>query len=246
MHRFRASSLGEIMTDPATIDKSLLSPELLAIQAKKNKTDEERAILAPYFDRSLSAGAKTAIENVAKEFIYGYDQEVSSKYMEKGLMVEDQSIALYNEVFFTDHEKNKARMSNQWITGECDIFTPRKIIDIKSSWSLATFPATASAGEDRMYEWQGRAYMWLWDVEEFEIAYCLVNTPDELIGFEQPELHYVDHIAPELRVTRVLYKRDRRLEEKIRTKMEAANVYLQQVIKTIANEHDHIISEEVY
>lgn len=246
MHKFRASSLGEIMTDPVSIDKSLLSPELLVIQAKKTKTDEEKALLAPYFDMSLSVGAKTHVENLAKEFVYGYDQEVSSKYMEKGLMVEDQAIQLYNEVFFTNHQKNTVRMSNQWITGECDIFAPEKGIDIKSSWSLATFPATADAGKDKGYEWQCRAYMWLWDVDQWEVAYCLVNTPEELIGFEQPELHFVDHITPELRITRVQYTRDLKLEEKIKAKAIAANQYLQETIKRIAQEHEYVLSEEVY
>jgi len=216
------------------------------IQAKTKKTDEEKALLVPYFDMSLSAGAKTAIEKIAKEFIYGYDEEISSKYMEKGILVEDQSIALYNEVFFTNHQKNTVRMSNLWITGECDIFSPEKIIDIKSCWSLATFPATANAGKNTDYEWQGRAYMWLWNVDQFEIAYCLVNTPDELIGYEQQELHYVDHIAPELRVTRVQFTRDKTLENKIKTRVDAANKYLQETIKRISAEHEYVIQEEVY
>lgn len=185
----------------------------------------------------LSVGAKTAIEKIAKELVYGYDEQVSSKYMEKGIMVEDQSIALYNEVFFTNHVKNTERRTNDWITGECDIATPSKIIDIKSSWSLATFPATAARGEDKIYEWQGRAYMWLWDVDHFEIAYCLVNTPAELIGYEQEELHYVDHINPELRVTRVQYTRDKELEEKIKQRVEDANLYLDAMVKQIAAEH---------
>ncbi len=207
MHKFRASALSEIMTDP------------------KAKTEV------------LSAGAKTAIEKIAKQFVYGYDETVTSKYMEKGLMVEDASIALYNEVFFTDYRKNTERKTNDWITGECDIFTPGKIIDIKSSWSLQTFPATATAGQDKAYEWQGRAYMWLWGVDEFEVAYCLVNTPDELIGYEQPDIHFVDHITPELRITKVRYTRDKSLEEKIQQRVEDANLYLDSVIKQIASEH---------
>lgn len=207
MHKFRASSLSEIMTDP------------------KAKTEV------------LSTGAKTAIEKIAKQFVYGYDEIVTSKYMEKGMMVEDAAIALYNDVFFTDHRKNTERKTNDWITGECDIFTPGKIIDIKSSWSLQTFPATAAAGIDKAYEWQGRAYMWLWDVDEFEVAYCLVNTPEELIGYEQPEIHFVDHITPELRITRVRYTRDKSLEEKIQQRVEDANMYLKTVIQQIAEEH---------
>ncbi len=212
MHKFRASALSEIMTDP------------------KSK------------DEVLSVGAKTAVMKLAKELVYGYDEQISSKYMEKGILVEDQAIALYNEVFFTNHQKNIARMSNLWITGECDIFTPEKIIDIKSSWSLATFPVTAEAGKDKGYEWQGRAYMWLWDVDQFEIAYCLVNTPDELIGYEQQDLHYVDHINPELRVTRVQYTRDKALEDKIKQRVEAANEYLAAMVRQIANEHEYVLT----
>jgi len=212
MHKFRASALSEIMTDP------------------KSK------------DEVLSVGAKTAVMKLAKELVYGYDEQISSKYMEKGILVEDQAIALYNEVFFTNHQKNIARMSNLWITGECDIFTPEKIIDIKSSWSLATFPVTAEAGKDKGYEWQGRAYMWLWDVDQFEIAYCLVNTPDELIGYEQQDLHYVDHINPELRVTRVQYTRDKALEDKIKQRVEAANEYLTAMVRQIANEHEYVLT----
>jgi hypothetical protein len=209
MHKFRASSLAEIMTDP------------------KSKSD------------ILSVGAKTVIEKLAKQLVYGYDEEVSSKYMEKGILVEDQSIALYNEVFFTSHKKNTERKENAWITGECDIATPSKIIDIKSPWSLATFPATAERGQDKTYEWQGRAYMWLWDVDQFEVAYCLVNTPEELVGYEQPELHFVDHITPDLRVTRVIYERDKSLEEKIMQRVTDANAYLDQMVKQIAAEHTY-------
>lgn len=205
--KFRASALGKIMTEP---------------KAK---------------DEVLSAGAKTEIERLAKQFVYGYDPVFSSKYTEKGLLVEDESIKLYNSVFFTNYKKNTERRTNDWITGECDIFTGSKIIDIKSSWSLETFPALASAGHDKDYEWQLRAYLWLWDVEEAEIAYCLVSTPSELIGYEREEIHYVDQIPEILRVTRVQYTRDLVLENRMKFKVEAANRYLDEVVKQIAAEH---------
>ena len=209
MHKFRASSLAEIMTDP------------------KSK------------DELLSVGGKTCVEKIAKQLIYGYTETVSGKYMDKGIQVEDASIALYNDVMFTSYAKNTERKTNDWITGECDIATPVKITDIKSAWSLSTFPVTASQGKDKTYEWQLRAYMWLWDVEESELAYCMVNTPEELIGWDDPALHYVDHITPELRLTLVQYKRDRALEEKIIARCEAANKYLDLVMQQIADEHSH-------
>lgn len=207
MLKFRASSLSQIMTDP------------------KGKGEV------------LSVGAKTFIAKQAKEFVYGFDEKITSKYMDKGTQVEDQSIELFNSVMFTSYQKNIERKENDWITGECDIFTGDSIIDIKSSWSLITFPVLAEQGEDKDYEWQLRAYMWLWDVSQASIAYCLVSTPEDLIKYEDPALHQVDHIAPELRVTRVPYQRDKALEDKIKVKVEAAREYYQQIINKIAQEH---------
>jgi hypothetical protein len=208
-HKFRASSLGLIMTDP------------------KKETD------------LLSVGAKTYVECLAKQFVYGYDEIITSKYMEKGISVEDDSIALYNEVFFTNYVKNTERKTNEWLTGEADIVTPEKIIDVKSSWSLSTFPVLAEQGQDKGYEWQLRAYMMLWDVDAAELAYCLVDTPDDLIGYEDASLHSVGNINQELRVTTLSFKRDKELEEKIKTRVTNANLYFDQVVKKIAVQHTH-------
>lgn len=209
MLRIRASSLGLIMTEP------------------KLKTE------------TLSAGAKTYIKKLAREFVYNFEEDISSKYMDKGIIVEDTAIALYNSVFFTDYKKNTERKTNEWVTGECDIFTGKKIIDIKSSWSLATFPCISEDGIDKGYEWQGRAYMMLWDCDEFENAYCMVNTPEELLRYDQEDLHYVDNIDESLRVTITPYKRDLELEEKIKVKCEAAQQYFNEVLEQIAQDHNH-------
>jgi hypothetical protein len=187
----------------------------------------------------LSVGAKTYVAKMAKEFIYGYDERVSNKYMEKGLRVEDSSIDLLNAVRLTSYAKNTERRTNDWITGEADIVDDDKIIDIKSSWCVTTFPVLAEQGEDKGYEWQGRAYMMLWDKPKFEIAYCLVSTPEDLIGWESPLLHNVDHIHRNLRVTTVQYERDATLEEKIKVKVNAARDYYTQVIQEINQQHKH-------
>jgi hypothetical protein len=207
MLKIRASSLADIMTDP------------------KGK------------DETLSVGAKTAITKQAKEFVYGYDEKFSSKYTEKGLLVEDQSIELLNSVFFTNYKKNAERKTNDWLTGEADLVTPNSIIDIKTSWSLATFPCLAAEGENKTYEWQLRAYMMLWDLDQAQIAYCLVNTPDHLIGYEDKALHQVEHIAPELRVTLLNYTRDKALEDKIKLKVDEARKYYDKIVKQISDEH---------
>ena len=205
MIKFRASALGEIMTD--------------------GKSEE------------LSVGAKTVITKMAKEAIYGYDEIVTSKYMDKGIQVEDESIELFNQVMFTNYSKNKERRENDWITGEPDIVAHDRIYDIKSSWSLTTFPVTSKQGEDKGYEWQLRAYMWLFDVDQASLVYCLVPTPEHLIGYESRSYHEVDYIAPELRITLVNYERDKKLEDKIKTKVEAARDFYKKIFDEIVNQH---------
>lgn len=236
--KIRASSIGHIMSDAKSIDPALLTEETEKIARKTKRTDEEKAILDALRLQSLSSGAKTYCEQVAGEFVYGYEKLVTSKYMEKGSMVEQQSIDLYNSVFFTDHHKNTARRETDWITGECDIVTPRRIIDIKSAWSLDTFPKTSDQAHDPIYEWQGRAYMRLWNRSEFELAWCLVDTPDELVGYEDEQLHFFEHrLDPHMRVTTRLYQRDLDLESRMEVKAKAANIYINQVIQAIINEH---------
>jgi hypothetical protein len=79
--------------------------------------------------------------------------------------------------------------------------------------------------------------MMLWDLDEAQIAYCLVNTPDHLVGFESKDLHYVEHIAPELRVTLLNYKRDLAIEDKIKFKVDEARKYYDKIVKQISDEH---------
>jgi len=236
--RIRCSSLATIMTDPKSIDPVLLAdPELAAIAAKKVKTPEDQAVLAPLWDRSLSSGAKTYLNEIAKEFIYGYNNVVSSKYTTKGTIVEDDSIRLYNELFFTRYQKNTERKVNAWLTGECDIDTGTEIIDVKSSWSIPTFPELPEDGHKNDYEWQVRGYMMLWNRERAKVAYCLVDTPDELIGFENPEIHMMDRLPLNLRVTIVEYERDRAKEERIIRRAEAASLYVAERIERVLSAH---------
>lgn len=237
--RFRASSLGKIMTEPKSIAEHLLTDDVQAIVKKKVRTEEDKAILQYWLDHSLSAGAITYLDGLAWEHVADYKSIVTGKYMDKGLIVEDESIALYNSVHFTNYAKNTERRTNEWVTGECDIYTGSKIIDIKSSWSLDTFPFTVKKGMDSLYEWQLRAYMMLWDAPEAEIAYCLVNTPDELVRHEQADIHAVDRVPEQLRVTRVPYKRDMELEEKIKRKVGAARLYLDAQVQQIYLDHPH-------
>ncbi|HQV23808.1 MAG TPA: hypothetical protein PLJ88_12015, partial [Agitococcus sp.] len=145
----------------------------------------------------LSETAKKVVEDEIRTLYFGVREKISSKAMQKGIDCEQQSIDLLNNVEFRlskPYVKNSERKSNQWITGECDIYDAdtRTIRDIKTSWSIATYPLFADNAND--YEWQMRGYMMLWDCDTAIVDYCLVDTPEHLIGYEQRELHIVSHI----------------------------------------------------
>ena len=208
--KFRCSSLGKLMTEPRSKSEGV-----------------------------LSVGAKTYIRELAAQEIFGVEFEVSSKAIEKGIEVEGDSIDLLNSVRGLSLFKNTERKSNDFITGERDLFDAeaKRGHDIKSSWSIATFPITVADCEDRLYEWQMRGYMALWDADEWEVNYCLVDTPDRLIGFEPMPLHVVSHLPEWMRVTTWTVKRDLEKEAAIYEKVKAANEYLNLVINEFDQTH---------
>ena len=235
--RIRCSSLGKIMPDAKSIDPALLNAETLAITKEKVKTEEDQAVLRPLMDATLSVGAKTYLKSLAKQEVYGYRPELRTKYTEKGLQVEDESIELYNSVMLCEAVKNTERRTNEYLTGEPDFLLPHKGVDIKSAWSLDTFPSLIEDAHDSDYEWQMRGYMILWSLPEWEVAYCMVDTPDELMRYEQEDMHKVGHIPENLRVTTITYEHCPIKAARIKTKCEAALKYLKETIAQIKREH---------
>ena len=178
----------------------------------------------------LSETAKKVVEDEIRTLYFGVREKISSKAMQKGIDCEQQSIDLLNNVEFRlskPYVKNSERKSNQWITGECDIYDAdtRTIRDIKTSWSIATYPLFADNAND--YEWQMRGYMMLWDCDTAIVDYCLVDTPEQLIGYEQRELHIVSHIDPEKRVKSFVFERDEQKEQRIKERCEQLQEYFE-------------------
>lgn len=163
---------------------------------------------------------------------FGYGETFSSKQTEKGKRVEQDSIELINAVYLTEFVKNTERRKTDLITGECDMIGA----DVKSSWSLATFPAFQEDAHNSDYEWQARGYMLLWDMPHWDIIYCMVDTPDDLIAYENPRLHKVSHIPEHKRITAVRYLRDAEKEQKMLTKAKAAQQYVAEMMDKLNTE----------
>lgn len=230
------SSISKIMTDAKSIDPDLLDDETTAISKKKVKTEEDKAILEPLWDRTLSEGAKTYLRMLAKQVMYNVYFEVDVKYMRKGNACEQDGIDLLNKILFKRYVKNTVRVETDLMSGECDILQPTYGRDVKVSWSLETFPATQEDARNSGYEWQVRGYMNLYDRPLWLVDHLMVTTPEELRKYEPSNIHEVDHIDPELRKTTISYMRDMDLERKMLIRCLEAQKYCEQVQQRILTE----------
>ena len=183
----------------------------------------------------LSETAKSEIRKIAKQDFFGYELNIKTNPMIKGTDWEHEGIKLLNDVRFTNkYVKNNLRVENEYMSGCCDIITDDLIIDIKSSWSLDTFPATPSEGDNSDYEWQGRAYMWLYDRPSFELVYTMYDTDDTLLtDWDNKSIHKVKHIPAHHRVTVLRYERDLAIEEQIKERLRACSEYYAQYVNEL-------------
>jgi hypothetical protein len=167
-HKFRCSSLGHIMT------------------GSREKGDPL---------------GKTCRQHLIEVYVsqkYNRQKDISNKYIEKGLKVEEDSITLYSRVNKAFYQKNCDRLYNDFIQGCPDLYMSRTknikesdlIVDIKSSWDIFTFFKTKTEPLNNLYYWQGQGYMALTGAKLFKLAYCLVDTPEPMIQDELRRLMY--------------------------------------------------------
>lgn len=172
---FRCSSLGYLMTEP---------------RAKAAKEKGE-----------LSETAKTHLIDVYVSNKYGRQSDIQNKYIQKGLLVEEDSITLYSRVTKTFHKKNELPLSNEFIKGTPDLYIGESInkaehiVDIKSSYDIFTFFRNLNNDLNSMYYWQVQGYMYLTGAKSSSVAYCLVDTPDVIINDEKRKLMWKMGVA---------------------------------------------------
>jgi hypothetical protein len=144
--------------------------------------------------RSKSAVlSETCKSELIKVFInekYGRTKSIQNKYLEKGISQEEESITLYSKFKKNYFVNNKARMSNEFITGEWDILKNDIVTDIKTSWDIFSFFKAKNEPLNKDYYFQLHGYMSLTGAKSSTLAYCLVNTPLNLIEQEKKSLWF--------------------------------------------------------
>jgi hypothetical protein len=256
--KIRASALAKIMSRPKDSGGLTVvqTKKVEALTLKEKRTDKQDAELYGLLEKrnkpeGLSGGAKSYCQDWLSEQLYGRRQFISTKHTKKGILVEDDSIALLGASLFESFTNNKEQRENEFMTGECDIETPDSIRDVKSPWDFKTFPLFETKAEHD-YIMQVQQYLILWDKPVGFVDYCLVNTPDQLIEdearriarFEGRDLDevmaeqyayhtYDDDMDLALRIKSFRVERDPKLEFRITEKVRLCRVYIAELKKEL-------------
>lgn len=142
---------------------------------------------------TLSETTKTYVQEWAKEHIYGVKNEIKSKYLDKGLMLEDTAIDKtieWLDLPFT--MKNKKFFEDDFFTGTPDLIVDGVVYDIKCSFSPFTFPLFENKIPTSDYEHQVNVYMHLTGLKKASVVYILLETPEELNYGEKEDYSKID------------------------------------------------------
>jgi hypothetical protein len=197
MFKVRASAGGKLMTEP------------------RSKTE------------TLSETTKSYVYEWLKEKIYGVRKQISSKYLNKGLKLEDTAIdksiewldlpfAIKNEQFF----------ENDYFTGTPDLIVDGVVYDTKCSWDCFTFPLFDDNIPTKDYFYQLQIYMELTGCRKAVLIYVLLNTPEELTYEEK---HNYDNVDKKYRIKTYEVDYDSEVIEKLQNKV----VEVRNFIKTL-------------
>ena len=146
----------------------------------------------------LSKTCKSYLQELAIEEMYGIKKEFSSRYTDKGIEVERTSIDLVQDnCDFGFMYKNEEHFENDYLTGTPDVNTDNILLDVKSSYDATTFPWFEEEIPNKDYYYQLQGYMALCNKRKSVLAYCLVNTPYQIVEDEVRRAHWKEHLIDE-------------------------------------------------
>lgn len=182
----------------------------------------------------LTSDAKNSIRKIVKEDLYGFRSFTGNQYTAKGNLLEDVAIEMSGKMRFRKLTKHVGRVSNDLITGECDVLDLERklIIDTKCTWDIGTHPFFVDEAMEKVkkagYDVQMQAYMWLYECEVAEVDFWLFPTPIELTkDWDDREqlIDMVEKIDIRERLTTVTIERDESIIQKIKDKIPHCQEY---------------------
>jgi hypothetical protein len=190
--KIRCSSIHRIMGRVGLTDKQ--QEKLQEYKARfngegrplTNKQQKELAELEEKaLDTDIPSGAKTYLKEWYAREVYGDEVQITSKYTEKGLAMEDEAIdftAYQTGYMFL--EKNEEFFDNGYVIGTPDVICEHEILDTKCSWDSVTFLEAVTSPLCYNYEMQMRGYMMLTEKQKARVCYCLMDTEYTGISYD--------------------------------------------------------------
>lgn len=195
----RASSIGNLMggfkgITPNQLDEltkleqrvrdSFDNPKLALTENMKAKLVELK--LKRDAPIELSVGAKSYLDTVFRRIFWRRERFLTNKYLEKGLLFEQNALALASKVDNDFYIKNDEYFENDFICGTPDNITDI-VRDTKCSYDLETFDNSELS---TLYSYQLKAYCWLTGREKGQLIFALVNSPLHQLLNEKTRLFY--------------------------------------------------------
>ena len=205
----RASQIGHLMTnlpEKFTEENEKELNLLLEIKqtginpdtGRKNEWTDERQSKLEKLKKlkkgvdELPTGAITKLEEIFNDVFWLRKKLLYNKYLEKGIMVEEDALQLLSDVDGVSYWKNDEYLETEYSKGIPDNMLNR-IRDTKSNYEFDTFQ---KAELTSLYSWQIKDYTLMaielgHDIERTgELCYCLVNSPWHRIEAERKSLFY--------------------------------------------------------
>ena len=219
--------------------------ELIELRSKRDKK--------PTIDELLPVTAQTWLKKWVKEQLYERRKEFYSKYTDKGISVEQDSIDyLAENLKWGFVLKNEKYFENNHMTGSPDVFVGKWIKEVKNSWDFDTFPLfDTEPNPDHVCQVQG--YMALTGAESAEICYVLMDMPEHLIQkmvyaeasklgvleldnemeSEIREQYLYSKLPPHLRIKRFIVHRDNDFIQSVNERVEVCRKYIETLLPVV-------------
>lgn len=179
----------------------------------------------------LAVGSKTYVKSWLKEQLYGMRKRVTTKYMEKGIMLEDQAIDL--TITWCDLPfvlKNETMFQDEYFCGTPDIITDDMVVDTKVAWDFETFPLFEDEIPNSDYFYQLQVYMHLTGKRKAKLVYILLNTPECFTYEDIFDYNLLDRL---LRCKFYDIEYDAEVIAMLTAKVVNARLYVDQLLKSI-------------
>lgn len=158
--KFRASSWGSLLADP------------------KDATEKKNG--------GLGLTCKKELLKIYRKIVYDWDEDdITTAEMEKGTLVQADSIFMYSKVVGEIFYENTQHLTNEWFCGTPDLSNSEDIMqasqvdDMKNSYLLSSFDDKTVESVTKAQKCQLNVYYSLTGAQKGNIVHALMSLPEQ-------------------------------------------------------------------